>query len=58
VNVRGSFAHTDTAGTNRFRFMGRVKRHGLKPGRYRLRAVPVTQVGRGKAVVKRFRIKR
>jgi hypothetical protein len=36
----GSFRHADRLGTNRFRFTGRVGRHKLRPGRYRLKAVP------------------
>jgi PKD repeat protein len=35
----GRFAHKDRAGKNKFRFTGRVRRHKLAPGRYRLEAV-------------------
>jgi hypothetical protein len=35
----GSFKHKDSAGRNRFHFSGRVRRRGLKPGRYRLHAL-------------------
>jgi len=35
----GSFSHDDIAGTNRFRFSGRIGHHPLKPGRYRLQAI-------------------
>lgn len=34
----GSFTHRDTAGSNSFRFTGRVNGHALSPGRYALRA--------------------
>ena len=54
----GSFSHTDTAGPNRFRFSGRVGGRKLKPGAYRLRAVPRNGAGAGKAVTKRFRVKK
>ena len=54
----GSFRHTDVAGHNRFRFSSRVGGRRLKPGAYRLRAVPRTSAGAGKAVTKRFRVKR
>jgi len=53
VKVR-SLAHTDVAGPNRFR----LKDRRLKPGAYRLRAVPRNSAGAGKAVTKRFRVKR
>jgi hypothetical protein len=39
VRVRGGFSHRDRAGTNRFRFTGRLGRRTLAPGRYRLVAV-------------------
>jgi hypothetical protein len=35
----GSFSHDDIAGTNRFRFSGRIGHHPLKRGRYRLQAI-------------------
>jgi hypothetical protein len=41
----GSFSHTDLAGSNRFHFSGRVHRRGLRPGRYRLRAVARNAAG-------------
>ena len=44
----GSFSHADTAGANRFRFSGRVGGRKLKPGAYRLRAVPRTSAGAGR----------
>jgi hypothetical protein len=49
-----SLTHTDVAGANRLR----LKDRGLKPGAYRLRAVPRNSAGAGKAVTKRFRVKR
>jgi hypothetical protein len=54
----GSFKHADKAGTIRFRFTGRVRRHALKPGRYRLQAIPRNLAGRGRAVYRKFRIRR
>jgi streptogramin lyase len=37
--VRGSFTHNGSAGTNVFKFTGRINRKSLKPGKYRLVAV-------------------
>jgi hypothetical protein len=54
----GTFRHADAAGPNRLRFTGRVRGRKLKPGAYRLRAVPRTAAGSGKAVARPFRIKR
>jgi hypothetical protein len=54
----GSFTHPDTAGHNSFRFKGRVGGRKLKPGAYRLRAVPRNAAGAGKAATRRFRVKR
>ena len=36
----GSFTHTDKAGRNTFHFTGRVRGQKLKPGSYRLQAIP------------------
>ena len=36
----GSFSHTDKAGRNTFHFTGRVRGQKLKPGAYRLQAIP------------------
>jgi hypothetical protein len=36
----GSFTHTDVAGRNSFHFTGRLGARKLKPGRYKLQAVP------------------
>jgi hypothetical protein len=51
VTVR-SFKHHDRAGANSLK----LKRHGLKPGRYRLRAVPRAAGQTGAAVSVSFRI--
>lgn len=40
VPMPGSFAHTDKAGTNQFRFTGRIGGKSLTPGNYRLDATP------------------
>jgi hypothetical protein len=53
---KGSFRHRDRAGANSFRFTGRVLAAKLRPGRYRLRAVPRLNDRNGKARTKRFRI--
>ncbi|MCA1680421.1 MAG: hypothetical protein LC777_16445, partial [Actinobacteria bacterium] len=39
ATLRGSFTHNGNVGTNRFRFRGRLRGRGLRPGRYRLRAI-------------------
>jgi hypothetical protein len=36
----GSFNHRDKAGRNTFHFTGRVRGRKLKPGSYRLQAIP------------------
>jgi DNA-binding beta-propeller fold protein YncE len=38
--LAGSFNHTDKAGRNTFHFTGRVRGQKLKPGAYRLQAIP------------------
>jgi virginiamycin B lyase len=53
----GSFTHDDTVGENSFRFSGRVKGRTLRPGRYRLRAIPNNAAGDGRTTVRRFRVK-
>jgi hypothetical protein len=53
----GSFKRVDAAGVVRFRFTGRVNGHTLKPGRYRLKAVPRNAAGSGRAAYAKFRIK-
>lgn len=52
----GKFVHVDLAGSNRFRFTGRVGGHRLVPGRYELVAVPRAHRLRGKAVTVSFRV--
>jgi hypothetical protein len=42
----GRFRHADTAGTNTIRFSGRVNRHKLHPGSYRLSIA--ARIGRGR----------
>jgi predicted phage tail protein len=45
VVALGTFAHSDSAGTNRLRFTGRVHSKRLKPGRYQLRAAALNTSG-------------
>jgi hypothetical protein len=54
----GAFTHTDLAGRNHFKFTGRVGRHRLRPGRYRLAATPRANGLTGKTVVRSFRVVR
>jgi hypothetical protein len=59
VLLRGSFSHTGAAGSNRFRFNGRLRRRKLRPAVYRLRARGVDAAGnRSPLARKRFRIVR
>jgi hypothetical protein len=59
TTLRGSFTHAGRAGPNSFRFTGRLRGRKLKPGRYRLVAVPTDLSGnRGKAIRRGFRVKR
>jgi hypothetical protein len=53
----GSFTHPDIAGANRFRWTGRIGGRKLKPGRYRLQAIPHNGAGAGAPVFRRFRVK-
>lgn len=55
---KGTFTHRDKAGADRLQFTGRVHRHKLAPGSYRLRGVAKSGKVRGKALNKRFRIVR
>lgn len=48
----GSFAHADAAGTNRFRFMGRLNGAELKPGPYLMLASPRNRAGLSGATVR------
>lgn len=52
----GSFSHTDVAGANSFHFAGRVRHHKLRPGSYRLRAVPTSNGTKGSARTFRFTV--
>ena len=52
----GRFTHVDVAGANAFRWRGKVGGHKLKPGSYKLRAVPVAGQLAGKAVAATFRV--
>jgi hypothetical protein len=55
----GFFKHRDRAGTNRFTFTGRMSGRTLRPGRYRMTAVPVNAAGKhGRARAHAFRIVR
>jgi hypothetical protein len=57
VRVRGAFNVGGTAGSNSFRFTGRVAKRKLAKGRYRLVATPNSGAKAGKATRARFRIK-
>jgi hypothetical protein len=50
--------HSDAAGKNSFHFSGRLGRHTLLPGRYRLDATPRADGKTGKTVSAAFRILR
>jgi virginiamycin B lyase len=56
--VKGSFTHSGKAGSNSFRFTGRIGNKALRPGRYQL--VAVASAGSAKSTAKRasFRIVR
>jgi uncharacterized protein (DUF2141 family) len=57
--VSGSFAHAGRAGSNKFKFSGRVHRRKLRPGRYRLRALARDAAGRQSQARRRaFRVAR
>jgi len=59
VRVRGGFAHSGAAGTNRFHFTGRMNGRALKPARYRLVAGATDSAGNRSATKRRpFRIVR
>jgi virginiamycin B lyase len=55
VVARGSFKHAGKAGSNSFRFSGRVGGRRLSPGRYRL--VAVATIGTRKSKVRRANFK-
>jgi DNA-binding beta-propeller fold protein YncE len=54
----GSFTHVDAAGPNRFRFTGHLPGGTLRPGKYRLQAVPRNLAGAGPAAIKAFRVRK
>ena len=57
--LRGSFSDAGEVGGNRLRFSGRLRGRKLRPGLYRLIALPVDAAGNtGNAVFVRFRIVR
>ncbi len=57
--VRGSLTHAGQTGGNTFRFSGRLGARKLRPGRYRLAAVPTDAAGNaGAAVRATFRVVR
>ena len=58
VIQHGRFSHRGGAGTNTFHFSGRLAGRRLRPGRYRLVAIPVSAVGKGRARAASFRITR
>jgi hypothetical protein len=59
VPVRGSLTHAGKVGGNSLRFSGRLRGKPLKPGRYRLVALPADAAGNtGNAVLTRFRVVR
>ncbi len=58
LEVVGRFSHKDRAGTNSFRFTGRVDGHKLKRGSYRLVAVATSPAGVSKPKKAKFKIVR
>jgi hypothetical protein len=56
--VRGSFTHTGNAGSNKFKFTGRVGGKSLKPGTYRLTAVATAGSSKSKVKQATFKIVR
>lgn len=57
LRLRGSFFHRDSAGPHRLRFTGRLNDSKLRPGKYRLVAVPRSPSGKtGRAVQASFKI--
>jgi CSLREA domain-containing protein len=52
----GKFSHKDKAGKNKLHFTGRVHRHALAPGKYRLRATPRASGVNGKPRTARFKV--
>jgi uncharacterized delta-60 repeat protein len=58
AGVAGRFTNRGVAGTNRFRFTGRLSARRLRPGRYRLVATPSADGLRGDAARASFRVRR
>ena len=58
VPLKGGFAQMARAGSNRFRFTGRLGGRKLVPGAFRLVATPAANGMSGKAVTRGFRIVR
>ena len=59
ITLRGSIAHAGRAGSNTFRFSGRLRGRSLRPGRYRLRGVATDAAGNSSRPRRtRFRISR
>ena len=56
VTLKGSFTRAGLAGTNTFRFTGRLNGKRLRPGRYRLVATPTANGKTGRAASASFRI--
>ena len=54
----GHFSHQDVPGLNRIHFSGRVHGRKLRPGRYRLQAIPRIHGRGGRPVVMSFRVVR
>lgn len=58
VTLAGSFTQMAKAGTNSFRFTGRLAGRALKPGAYTLVATPEAGGKSGRSATRRFRITR
>jgi hypothetical protein len=56
VTLPGSFTLAGKAGSNGFRFTGRIGHKRLHPGRYKLAATPKTNGQSGRSVSRPFRI--
>ena len=56
TTLKGSFTRAGLAGTNRFRFTGRLRGKRLRPGKYRLVATPTANGTTGRAATANFRI--
>jgi hypothetical protein len=56
VTLRGSFTRNGVAGTNKFRFTGRLNGKRLAPGKYRLVATPQANGKTGRPTSASFKI--